>query len=239
MGCTVVEDTTCSSKKVSIGGQLELLREHKSGFSLRKLIAVEGQDEVHFFNELIKFIGTSDIEVWEVGGKTQFKSKFAGFINLRGFDELESIAFVCDADNTNSRSAETSFSSLCRIIENVTTEEPSFSGNIVLPSGMGEFSEGNPKIGIYVMPNNSDVGMLETLCLENVQNDPAMECVNEFIKCALLLEEKPKNIPKAKVQTFLASKEEIVNRLGLGAMKGYWKFESPAWNDLKTFISNL
>lgn len=240
MGCTVVEDTTCSSKKVSIGGQLELLREHKSGFSLRKLIAVEGQDEVYFFNELIKFIGTSDIEVWEVGGKTLFKPKFAEFIKLRGFDELESIAFVCDADN---RSAASSFSSLCGIIENVTTEEPSFSGNIVIPSRMSEFSSGNPRIGIYIMPNNSDRGMLENLCLDivedNVEDNPAMECVNEFIKCALLLEEKPKNIPKAKVQTFLASKEEIVNRLGLGAMKGYWKFESPAWNDLKTFISNL
>ena len=239
MGCTVVEDTTCSSRKVSFRGRLELQDKHKSGFSLRKLIAVEGQDEVHFFNELIKFIGTSDIEVWEVGGKTQFKSKFAGFINLRGFDELESIAFVCDADNTNSRSAETSFSSLCRIIENVTTEEPSFSGNIVLPSGMGEFSEGNPKIGIYVMPNNSDGGMLENLCLNSVEDDPAMVCVNNFLECALQLEKKPKNIPKAKVQTFLASKEKIVNRLGLGAKKGYWVFESPVWSELKTFISNL
>lgn len=236
MGCTVVEDTTCSSKKVSIGGRLELLDKHKSGFSLRKLIAVEGQDEVYFFNELIRFIGISNIEVWEVGGKTQFKPQFAEFIKLRGFDELESIAFVCDADN---KSAARSFSSLCRIIKNVTTEEPSFHGNIVLPSRMGEFSEGNPKIGIYVMPNNSDCGMLETLCLENVRDDPAMECVNEFIKCALLLDEKPKNIQKAKVQTFLASKEEIANRLGLGALKRYWKFESPAWNKLKTFISSL
>jgi len=234
-----VEDTSCSSKKVSIGGQLELLREHKSAFSLKKLIAVEGQDEVNFFNELIRFIGISDIEVWEVGGKTQFKPKFAEFIKLRGFDELESIAFVCDADNRNSRSAVRSFNSLCRIIKNVTTEEPSFSGNIVLPSRMGEFSEGNPKIGIYVMPNNSDSGMLETLCLENVRDDPAMECVNEFIRCALLLDKKPKNIPKAKVQTFLASKEKIVNHLGLGALKKYWKFESSAWDELKTFISNL
>ncbi len=236
MGCAVVEDISCSSKKVSIGGQLELLREHKSGFSLKKLIAVEGQDEVYFFNELIRFIEISGIEVWEVGGKNQFEPKFAQFIKLRGFDELESIAFVCDSDN---RSAVSSFNSLCRIIENVTAEEPSFSGNIVLPSRMGEFSEGNPKIGIYVMPNNSDLGMLENLCLDSVADYPAMECVNEFIQCVLLLEEEPKNIPKAKVQTFLASKEKIVNRLGLGAMKGYWKFESPVWNELKTFISNL
>lgn len=239
MGCTVVEDTTCSSRKVSFGGRLELQDKHKSGFSFRKLIAVEGQDEVNFFNELIKFIGISDIEVWEVGGKTQFKPKFAGFIKLRGFDELKSIAFICDADNRNSRSAERSFRSLCRNIENVATEEPSFSGNIVLPSRMGEFSESNPKIGIYVMPNNSNSGMLENLCLNSVEDDPAMECVNEFIECALQLDEKPKNIAKAKVQTFLASKEEIVNRLGLGALKRYWKFESPAWDELKTFISNL
>ncbi len=236
MGCTVVEDTTCSSKKVSFGGRLKLLDKQKSGFSLRKLIAVEGQDEVCFFNELLNHIEIRDVEVREVGGKDQFKDKFAGFIKLRRFDELESIAFVCDADK---KSAVRSFNSLCGIIENVTAEEPSFSGNIVLPSRMGEFSEGNPKIGIYVMPNNSECGMLENLCLDSVEDDPAMECVNEFLECALQLDEKPKNKAKAKVQTFLASKEEIVNRLGLGAMKGYWKFESPAWDELKTFISSL
>ncbi len=236
MGCTVVEDTTCSSRKVSFGGRLELQDKHKSGFSLRKLIAVEGQDEVYFFNELLNHIEIRDVEVREVGGKDQFKDKFAGFIKLRRFDELESIAFVCDADNRN---AVWSFNRLCGNIENVATEEPSFSGNIVIPSGMSEFSDGNPRIGIYIMPNNSDNGMLENLCLDSVEDDPAMECVNEFIECALQLDKKPKNIAKAKVQTFLASKEKIVNRLGLGAKKGYWVFESPIWSDLKTFISNL
>ena len=69
MGCTVVEDTTCSSRKVSFGGRLELQDKHKSGFSFRKLIAVEGQDEVNFFNELIKFISTNFI-------KNEFECRF-------------------------------------------------------------------------------------------------------------------------------------------------------------------
>ncbi len=66
-----------------------------------------------------------------------------------------------------------------------------------------------------------------------------MQCVNEFIDCALQFDENPKNIAKSKVQTFLASKEELVSRLGLGALKGYWNFELPVLDELKAFISSL
>ena len=41
----------------------------------KKVLAVEGKDEVNFFNALLKYVRISDFEVYEVGGKPQFKDK--------------------------------------------------------------------------------------------------------------------------------------------------------------------
>lgn len=231
-----MEEPSCTSKKVSIGGSLKYEDSYKRGFVLRKLIAVEGQDEVLFFDALLKFLNVAAVEVREVGGKNKFEAKLASFVKLRGFDDIESIAFVCDADNDGAQRA---FERLTNIIERVINREESFSGGLVIPSTMSEFSNGDPRIGIYVMPNNLDNGMLENLCLETVESDRSTECVNTFMECALQLDKKPKSEPKARVQTFLAAKEEIVNRLGLGAQKGYWNFDSPVLDELKSFISQI
>jgi len=118
--------------------------------------------------------------------------------------------------------------------------------NIVATAGLkpptkhSTFSDGNPKVGIFIMPGTTVKGtMLEDLCLKTVENYPAMKCVNNFVSCASALETKPKNIPKAKAQTFLAAQPEIVNSVGLGAQKNYWDFGSPALDELKKFLSNL
>ncbi|MHC4216239.1 MAG: DUF3226 domain-containing protein [Planctomycetota bacterium] len=66
-----------------------------------------------------------------------------------------------------------------------------------------------------------------------------MTCVNEFASCISALEPTAKNIPKAKVQVFLATQPEIVDSVGLGALKKYWDFESPALDELKEFLNNL
>ncbi len=50
--------------------------------------------------------------------------------------------------------------------------------------------------------------MLEDLCLKSVEDDPAMECVQEYFDCISdKLDDLPKNISKAKARAFLASRE--------------------------------
>lgn len=83
--------------------------------------------------------------------------------------------------------------------------------------------------------------MLEDLCLETVKDEEGMECVNRFIDCANQLENPPKNkdIPKAKVQAFLAIKPGVFDMVGLGAKKKYWDFDSIALKPPKNFLSEL
>ena len=65
-----------------------------------------------------------------------------------------------------------------------------------------------------------------------------MVCVEDFIKCC-----KDKKIgnalSKAKLRAFIAATSEPTVDIGRAALKGYWNFESPVYNELKKFLKDL
>lgn len=162
----------------------------------KKVIAVEGKDEVNFFDALLRYLGITDVEVRDVAGKENFKLKLPALVRMSGFSDV--LAVIRDADDD----ANGAFESIRDLLKKEGFEPP---------AQMNQFSEGKPKIGIFIMPGNSDRGMLEDLCLKTVEDHPAMKCVKAFIDCALKLDEKPKNITKTKAQAFLAAMPELVS----------------------------
>jgi len=168
----------------------------------------------------------SEIQIEDAGGIYQFKNSFNDLIKNQGFKNVNIIGIIRDAEDN----ADRAFQSICNIIKNYQLEPP---------SKVKEFSRGKPAIGIFIIPGNSDRGMLEDLCLETVADTPAMACVNPFMECIKKLSPSIKNVSKAKSQAFLASMPEIVNSIGLGAKKDYWNFEADVLNDLKIFIDKL
>ncbi len=195
----------------------------------KKLLAVEGTDEVNFFIELFKHMGMEGIiEVREMGGKDQFKRKIPALKNIPGYNNLEAIAVIRDADN----SCVNTFKSIKGVLK---------QNGLQTPENPGEFSQGKPKVGVFIMPDNKSCGTLESLCLETVKDVEEMECVDRFIDCAKELKKLPgdKDIPKTKVQTFLAIKPDVPNSIGRGAQKKIWNFDSTELDPLKYFLSQL
>lgn len=192
-----------------------------------KLLAVEGTDEVIFFEELFKHIGMLDIvELREVGGKDQFKIKMPTLLKTTGFNNLDAIGIIRDADEN--------FGSAFESIKNVLKKM-----GIRVPDRPGQFSDAIPKVGIFIMPDNANKGMLENLCLNTVKDDKAIECVDQFIDCAKKLKKQPKNVAKTKTQAYLALMPEIANSVGRGAQKGYWNFNSVKLKPLINFLTQL
>jgi len=192
----------------------------------KKVFAVEGKDEVNFFEALLKHLGITGFDIRDVGGKDKFKKKLPALAHTSGFSDIEVLVVVRDADND----PDAAFDSVRKVLRSQKLEPP---------DRMNQFSDGNPRIGIFIMPGNSDTGMLEDLCLKTVEEHPAMECVNAFIDCASGLNDPPKIVAKAKAQAFLAAMPEIVNSVGVGAQKGYWNFDSDELDNLRSFIDNL
>jgi hypothetical protein len=72
-----------------------------------------------------------------------------------------------------------------------------------------QLEPGKPQVTVLIIPYGRQKGMLEDVCLESVEDDDAMECVEGFFDCL-----KNKNrvlaendISKARVRNFLASRE--------------------------------
>lgn len=197
----------------------------------KKILGVEGKDEKSFFTALLKHLKISDYQIEPVGGKDQFPKKFPALLKTSGFFAPDESPLVTHVAIVRDKNEDEAFKSISNIVA---------TAGLKPPTKHSTFSDGNPKVGIFIMPGHKVKGtMLEDLCLKTVENHPAMKCVNEFASCASALETKPKNISKAKAQTFLAAQPEIVNSVGLGAQKNYWDFESPALDELKQFLSNL
>ena len=158
-----------------------------------------------------------------IGGKTQFKNKFNVLRKTPNFNKISILGICQDADDDPAGR----FNSIINVLK---------TAGFKCPNKPYIFSKYKPKIGIFIMPGGNNHGALEDLCLKLVYDDPVLDCVEKYIRCLKDIDIHPKNLAKAKIQTYLASKQEIVSAIGLAAKKRYWNFNSPYLEELKSFL---
>lgn len=192
------------------------------------MLAVEGKDECYFFEALLDDMGITECQIYDIKGKDNFKAKIPALVKTSDldFEIVKVFAIIRDADGDHLGA----FESISSIVKRTGLKEP---------LKVGTFSDGNPKVGIFIMPGHSENGMLEDLCLQTVKNQPVMKHVDHYIDCVQKIEDGPKIIAKAKAQVYLASKPVTVYSTGLGAKKKYWDFTSDALVRLKEFLENM
>jgi len=148
---------------------------------------------------------------------------------------------VRDADD----SADNTFQSVIGMLNRHNQPAPKAPGEIICSEDIAA--------GVFIMPGNSEEGMLEDLCLSTVANHPVSVCVDAYISCLhdnLEHEETdmpkdpckyyfPKNKAKAKMHAFLAGMNKFIPSLGIAAKKGYFDFNSEILNDIKVFLQKL
>ena len=202
----------------------------------RGVLVVEGEDERKFFDRLLRDLAFSDVQIEPVGGKSQFSERLPDLLKVPGFFEPNGSPRVKHLSIVRDRDQDNAFESIANIVR---------KAGLTPPDNHGEFSNGSPKVGVFIMPGQAiDGTMLEDLCLKSVEDHEAMPCVDQFASCVGALPSGPKNMSKAKVQVFraqvfLAAQPETVDCVGLGAQKGYWNLDSLALEELKAFLYHL
>ena len=193
-----------------------------------RLLLVEGQDEVEFFTALFRYLNIDNIQIINVEGKLNFRSKIKLLSISPDINTVKKIGAIRDAD-TNAQAAFDSLKDSFRLANWKPADKPNI------------FSDSNPSIGIFIMPGaNKDNGMLEDLCLQSIKDQPDLRCVDDYINCIeSLREERLNKLSKRKILTYLAGQQELVNALGLAAKKHIWNFDAPAFNELKAFLLEL
>lgn len=200
-----------------------------SQFKEAKLLIAEGKDEQNLFAKLIEHIGLQGIQVLGQGGKTTLPSLLKTLAKDPGFSIVESLGCARDA-NANFNDA---FRSVCSALKDA---------GLPVPTKPRTPTDGTarPRVTLMILPWDGHKGALEDVCLASVENDPAMVCLNEYFAC---ISEQgspgPKNLSKAKAHAFMASRSEPCVRVGEGALRRYWDFDHPAFDEIKEFLHQL
>ena len=194
------------------------------------LLLVEGRDEVNLFNALMKYHldAESKIQIIDVGGKDKFSR------NLRTIQTaaqvrptLRAIGVVRDADDD----ARGAFRSICDNLHNAGYTPPRIHG---------EFSEAVPSVGVFVVPDGSEPGAIETLCRRSREGDDVAKCAAAYMSCLTEHEAmRSTNVDKSFAHAYLAAMRDPLARVGEGALQGVWDFGSPAFSELVGFLRAL
>ena len=190
----------------------------------RNLIAVEGKDEKNFTEALLIHLNVKSVQVIDIGGKDNFKNRIPALTLTRGFDRVVKFGIVRDADNDSSAALKSIQSALAK-------------AKLSQPKKVSEFAGGSPLVGIFIMPDYEEKGMLEDLCLKSIQGSTELNCIEDFFKC--IKSDEIRNLSKAKVQAYLSTKPKSVNSLGVGAQNGYWNLDHPCFSHFSDFLRSF
>ncbi|MFQ5733822.1 MAG: DUF3226 domain-containing protein [Planctomycetaceae bacterium] len=189
-----------------------------------KLLLVEGSTPLHFFEALLRHLGISDpIEIRDFGGVTDVKPAVAAYAESAEFKALvSSVGVVRDAEDDR----DSAFASVRHALDatGLDTTNP------------------DVRTSIYILPDDHQPGMIETLCVEAVRKDPVFPCVEAFFDCA---EQNgasvPDDIRRAKnvAQAFIATRKDAQTFPGIAAYRGYWPWDNDVFDDLKQFLQSL
>jgi hypothetical protein len=194
-----------------------------------KQLLVEGKTPLIFFKALLEHLELPEINVQNFGSNQDLRGFLRTFVTRPEFkDKVEAYAIIRDAEQQPAASA---FSSVCHSI-NIAGHQP--------PGKISVFTESNPKVGVYILPNCLNNGMLETLCLESVMSPGLSNCIETFFKCiGGVGVVQPANQAKAYTRAFLATQDIDEAQVGRAAQRGLWKWEHAAFDGLRAFLRAL
>ena len=196
-----------------------------------RLLLVEGKDEENLLGRLIKDClndDGQDIQIRAVGSKTKFRSSLIAIkVDAQSRPTLRSIGIIRDADDN----PQGSFDSVCNSLRSAGYEPP---------AAHAEFSDATPSIGVFIVPDGSQPGAIETLCRRSVEGEDAAKCADEYMECLKTHDAlQSKNADKTFTHAYLAAMRDPVARVGEGAQQGVWDFQSPAFDALSQFVRDL
>jgi len=190
-------------------------------------LVVEGRDAEALFQALLGQIGVTGVQVQNFGGIRELRGFLKALCNAPSFAQVTSLGIVRDAETD----AKAAFQSVCGALN---------GANLTVPTQPMAPTGHSPQVNVLILPDATTPGMLETICLQAVGDDPVIECIEQYFECVeQRTGSRPRNMPKARVQAFLASRLRPGLLMGQAAHAGYWRLDSPAFDHVRRFVQAL
>ena len=135
-------------------------------------LLVEGNDQRNFFEAFTSHLGIQDVQIQNFGGVNDLTGFLQGLVAEDWFHQrVRSIGIVRDAE----RNAHSAFQSAQDSLRNA---------GLVVPAQPARRAGGSPSVSVFILPDNRNAGMLETLLCQTFQGEPIGDCVEDFLRCA-------------------------------------------------------
>ena len=194
------------------------------------LLLVEGRDPLNFFEALCNHLSLSrQLQTMNFGGVKELRGFLVGLRGQSGFRNVKSIGIIRDAEEGAAAAFQSVQASLGHAGLTVPNEPEKLS------------RDGQPAVGVLILPGQDKSGMLETLLCETFADAPECHCIDAFFRC--VQEKRPdaniKNPDKARARAFLATKPDSYPSVGIAARKGYWPLDHEALEPARTFLKSV
>ncbi|MEN6643898.1 MAG: DUF3226 domain-containing protein [Armatimonadia bacterium] len=190
-----------------------------------RVLLVEGNDEFYLLLELLGQLELNvDVRVYDGVSELAPTLMALGTGTARGFDSVTTMGVWRDADIV----ADDALQSVQNALR---------LAGFAVPNASGGFAEGQPRVGLLILPDGAAPGALENVCVASVRDPAALPCIDGYIECLQRagVHLHP-NLDKTRVHAFLASREEPGLKIGEAAKARHWDFSHPAWQPLIEFL---
>lgn len=222
-----------------------------------RLLLVEGESDKDFFRRLSDSLPISPLQkpyIVTCEGVNNLGSMLKALLNLPNAKRFTHIGIVRDADFDNN-----AFQKVVDMLGRINKEREE-QGLYMLPIPQTpEVFDGNAlKMGVFIMPDSTTQGMLETLVWRVLQSDPLARCVESYFACLAEagVQAKPQRVNKTAVRLYLrthalalldgkntdeavlsrdADKTHFTNIFQMA----WWSWDAPELEQIRNFIGNL
>jgi len=188
---------------------------------LSKLLLVEGETPAHLFEALATYLKLDDaIEIRSFGGNRQLRKFLAVLSSTQEFRTVvKSLGIARDAEDS-----------------------PEGAKRAVEEAIIAAKLDDVVKVSTFILPDGTEPGMIETVCLRSVEEERHFGCIGSFVDCiGAQGVELPHGIVRSKhlAQIYLATMSDPQLFPGLAAYKGTWPFDHAAFEPLRAFLIGL
>jgi hypothetical protein len=189
-------------------------------------LLVEGINPKRIFSVLCKSWGLSDIDIHDFGNNENLRPYLETFTKTQGFRSVKRLGIIRDAET----SADSALQSVRDSLRNAGLEYPSLRV---------ETTSGSPSISVFLLPDTTSEGNLESLLWRTIKDTSEARCADEFLKCLDLGSIAITRRDKARVQAYLASKHRPHGSVGVAAQRGQWDPKHDAFSEIRRFLTDL
>jgi hypothetical protein len=176
----------------------------------------EGVEEVLFFEAFLGNLGIAAVQVEQYKGKDGLGPYLKALRNRSGFAGLGRLGIVRDADEDPSAAA------------------ASVDGAVAAAAFPAQLT-----VRKLIVPGGNARGALENLCLLSLAGDPVEACIESYLKCASAAHTSTTDRAKARTHAWLAAQNPPDLRLGHAARKGMLNWASPAFGEVRAFLTSF